>query len=271
MVVVCRMVIVAVIVVMRPGVLRAFPEAKPGADIRRPPGGVGRGERENPPRCQRVGRHDRRGGVQPAQGPAKARRRVATGLVGLRQHQQVGHRGLRRASSNRFRWSPPCTASMTVTTPLTVNSARIRSVAMKPRNTGPGSASPVVSITTRLNIGPTPRSASSASRSSVNRTSPETVQHRHPVVVAKARSSAKLTSAPSMSWAPNSLTMIAVSPKPGRAISRLSRRFPGPEKAGEDGDGNAHQLGREEPGWAPAASGWATPQTRAASRATSCC
>src|SRR6056297_2948970 len=177
------------LVAMRPG--RVEPE--PGAQVGRLSGRVEGGQTEYVARRCLLRTLEARVRVQrreplPEVGEIAARGGVPR-EVAFREDQQVRDGDLAPGFLETVDRLAPFTASTSVTTPLVAKRSSMRRVDMKVRRIGPGSASPVVSITTRLNIGATPRSASSSSRRSVNRTSPETVQHRQPVVEAKARSS----------------------------------------------------------------------------------
>src|SRR3984957_1358887 len=75
---------------------------------------------------------------------------------------------------------------------------------------GAGSASPVVSITTRSKPGMRPLARSTNRLTSVSAMSPRIVQHRHPLCISTTSSIAFSTKRWSMPISPNSLTMTAV-------------------------------------------------------------
>ena len=136
-----------------------------------------------------------------------------------------------RASADQSSVSPPVSASITVTTASTWNtSPSARSVA-KVCRIGLGSASPEVSITTRLKSGISPRSRSTTMRRSACCRSVRVMQHRQPLPSSTVSSALARTSASSMPVAPNSLTTTAVPAPSGVARKRLSSVvLPAPRK-----------------------------------------
>ena len=136
-----------------------------------------------------------------------------------------------RASADHLSVSRPPTASTTATTTLTWNSPpNARSVANVCR-IGPGSASPLASITIRLNCGSVPCARSATRLRSAFCRSKRMLQHRQPLPSSVTSSLEARTSASSMPTLPNSLMTTAVPSPSGRARKRRSSVvFPAPRK-----------------------------------------
>ena len=108
------------------------------------------------------------------------RRRL--GEVGLRDHQPVGEdRLLARLRRPFERLAAPPTASTTATTTSTKNSPPSARSVENVCRIGPGSASPLVSITIRPNCGTAPRSRSATRWRSAICRSERVLQHRQPL------------------------------------------------------------------------------------------
>ena len=125
----------------------------------------------------------------------------------------------------------PATASTTATSAWRWNSRpRARSVA-KVCNTGPGSAKPEVSMTTRSKLGTAPRARSANRARRVSCRSVRTVQHKQPLPSSTVTSLLDRNSAWSMPISPNSLTTIAVLAPSARARrARIKVVLPAPRK-----------------------------------------
>src|SRR6266508_3086030 len=127
-----------------------------------------------------------------------------------------------RASTDHASVSRPPAASTTATTTSTWNSPpSARSVANVCR-IGPGSASPLVSITIRLNWGNVPCVRSATRLRSAFCRSERMLQHRQPLPSSVTSSLEARTSASSMPTLPNSLMMTAVPSPAGLARKRRS-------------------------------------------------
>ena len=117
-----------------------------------------------------------------------------------------------------------CRASATVTIASSANRPRSTSSSTNDWMTGAGSASPLVSITTRSKEWPD----ASRSPSAVMR-SPRTLQQMQPLLISITVSAVGSVSCPSMPASPNSLTITAMRPAPGVARMWLSSVvFPAP-------------------------------------------
>ena len=143
----------------------------------------------------------------------------------------------------------PLTASTVATTPASARRSDRPASLISACRMGAGSASPLVSMTTRSNGATRPSSRRRRISSSVSTRSPRTAQHRQPVC-----SSTKLSSLVSIrSWSsptsPNSLMMTAVREKSGCLQQASQQRgLAAAEEAGQHGDGDhgAHERQRRD-------------------------
>ena len=136
-----------------------------------------------------------------------------------------------RASADHSSVSRPPTAPTTATTTSTKNSPPSARSVENVCRIGPGSASPLVSITIRANRGTAPRSRSATRRRSASCRSERVLQHRQPLPSSVISSALSRTSASSMPTAPYSLMMTAVSRPSGVARKRrTSVVLPAPRK-----------------------------------------